>query len=957
LKKQIGIRKIKMYSPQETEKQILEFWSKNKIFEKLQMQIKGKKRWSFLDGPITANNSMGVHHAWGRTYKDLFQRFKAMQGFDQRFQNGFDCQGLWVEREEEKELGLKNKSDIEKFGILNFVNCCKKRVEKFSKVQTQQSIRLGYWMDWDNSYYTMSDTNQLHNWFLIKKYHENGWLYKGKDAVPWCPRCGTASSKQDIITEGYKEVTHPALFMQFPIKGKPNEYFIIFTTTPWTVPANVAIAVNENITYVMIENEGVKYWLAEKRLIEIQGEYKILEKKKGKQLEGIEYIMPYASLEPQKDAPHKVVLWELASEEEGTGIVHIAPGCGAEDFDLGKEKNLPAISPLDEAGVYKDGFETFSLKRYSLVNKEVLEELEQRRFVYKIVQYKHRYPHCWRCGEELVFRLVDEWYVKCKEIRNKLIKANKKINWYPEYGKIRQEDWFKNMGDWLISRKRYWGLPLPIWECCCGNLEVIGSLEELKEKAIDKKKVDKLPEIHRPWIDDIKIKCEKCGKEIERIKDVGDAWLDAGIVPFSTIGPYLTNNEEWKKWFPADLISENMPGQFRGWFNALFWSSMTLAENAPSKAVFGYESLKDEKGEEMHKSKGNAIWFDDAVEKIGADPMRLLYCLQDPSLELRFGFNAAKDPKNNINILYNIGNLIENSKKSKIEKIEDKWILSRLNSLIRKVANELEELHPHLAARALQEFWLNDFSRRYIQIVRDRLSSEDESAKYVLKEVYLELIKICAPFVPFITEKIWQELREKKIVGEESIHLTKWPKAEKKKIDLNLENNFVKILGIIEAGLSARDKAQIGLKWPLAKATLLIDDVIQNAINEELEEIIKSQLNIKSIAYRVAHQNKQPSVDLDTKLTPELEAEGYAREISRKVQAARKKAGLVKTDRIRLGFSSNSEVINMISSQIDFIKERTNSEEFVMNPKPQDFGHFSEDKIKENSIKIFFDKI
>jgi len=936
-----------MYNPQETEKQMLEFWSKKKIFEKLREKNKGKKRWSFLDGPITANNPMGIHHAWGRTYKDVFQRFKAMQGFDQRFQNGFDCQGLWVEREEEKDLGLKNKADIEKFGILNFVKSCKKRVEKFSKIQTEQSIKLGYWMDWNNSYYTMSDTNQLHNWFLIKKYQEKGWLYKGKDAVPWCPRCGTASSKQDILTEGYKEVTHPALFMQFPLKNNPEEYFLIFTTTPWTVPANVAIAVNANIDYVKVYNEGIKYWLAEKRLGELEGKYKILEKKKGKQLKGIEYIMPYASLECQKGAPHKVVLWDLASEEEGTGIVHIAPGCGAEDFDLGKEENLPAISPLNEEGIYGEGFDDFSLRKYSEVNKAVLEDLEQRRFVYKIVPYKHRYPHCWRCGEELVFRLVDEWYIKCKEIRDKLIKENKKIKWYPEYGKIRQEDWFNNMGDWLISRKRYWGLPLPIWECECGNIEVIGSLKELKEKAVDKKKVDALPEIHRPWIDEIKIKCKKCGKEVERIKDVGDAWLDAGIVPFSTIGPYLENRKEWEKWFPADLISENMPGQFRGWFNGLFWASVTLAGKAPFKAVFGYETLKDEKGEEMHKSKGNTIWFDDAVEKIGADPIRLLYCLQDPSQELRFGFNVVKEPKNNINILSNMANLVESMGKYKTEKIEDKWILSRLNSLIKKVTEELENLHPQLATRALQDFWLKDLSRGYIQLVRDRLSSNNKEAKYILEEVYIQLIKLCSPVIPFITETVWQGLKEKKVVKEESVHLSSWPRPDEKKIDKKLEDEFEKTLNIIEIGLAARDKAQIGLKWPLAKAEISSE----SQISKELQEIIMRQLNVKKLEV----EKGKLEVKLDTKLTSELEEEGYAREIARRVQAARKNAGLNKGDKIELAIETKLSLEN----QKDFLRERTDAKIISVGENINDKGYKNKEElsIKEQKIKILFNKI
>ena len=862
---------------------------------------------------------MGVHHAWGRTYKDLFHRFKAMQGHEMRYQNGFDCQGLWVEREEEKDLGLKNKQDIEKFGILNFVKACRKRVEKFTKIQTEQSIKLGYWMDWNNSYYTMDDNNNLHNWHLLKVYYKKGWLYKGKDAVPWCPRCGTASSKHDIATEGYKEVTHPALFMQFPLKEKTNEYFLIFTTTPWTVPANVAIAVNEKLTYVKVENEGNEYWLVEKRLNELKGKYKILEKKKGKALEGLEYAMPYAQLEKQKKSPHKVVLWNLASEEEGTGIVHIAPGCGAEDFELGKKLGLPAISPLDDAGIYKQDYDEFSLKKYSVVNKLVLEDLKSKKFVYKIEPYKHRYPHCWRCGEELVFRLVDEWYIKCKEIRKKLIEENKKINWFPKYGKIRQKDWFNNMGDWLISRKRYWGLPLPIWECECGHIEVIGNLKELRQKAINKNKVDKLPEIHRPWIDEIKIKC-KCGKEISRVPDVGDAWLDAGIVPFSTLN-YLKDKKYWQSWFPAELISENMPGQYRGWFNALFWASVTLTGKAPFKAMFGYETLKDEKGEEMHKSKGNTIWFDDAVEKIGADTIRLLYCLQDPSQELRFGFNTTKDSKNQINILYNLSRLVENIKIDKVTKVEDKWILSKLNSLVEKFTKELEDLHPHLAVRALRDFWIYDFSRGYIQIIRERLSTDDKTALGILGEVYVNLLKLCAPVIPFITEKAWQILKEKKLVKEESIHLTSWPKTDKKKIDIGLEARFKNILQIIEKGLHERELAQIGLKWPLKS----VDITTKFEVNKDMKEIIKNQLNVKEVYFNKVEKLDTLDVKFDTKLTPELEAEGYAREVVRKVQAFRKNLGLEKKTKVDLILVIDDKFKHILNNHKDFIRERTNS--------------------------------
>lgn len=940
-----------MYNFTEKEKQILEFWEKQKIFNKLRGKNKGNEKWSFIDGPITANNPMGIHHAWGRTYKDFFHRFKAMQGYDMRYQNGFDCQGLWVEREEEKDLGLKNKQDIENFGVLNFVNSCKNRVKKFSEIQKNQSIRLGYWMDWDNSYYTMSDNNNLHNWFLLKKYFDLGWLYKGNDTVPWCWRCGTASSKHDIITEGYKEVSHKGLFMQFPLKENPDEYFLIFTTTPWTVPANVAIAVNENVDYVKVENQGVKYWLAEKRVVELEEDFKILEKKKGKELKNIEYVMPYSHLKEQKDSPHKVVLWDLASEEEGTGIVHIAPGCGSEDHDLGKSLGFPSISPLDEAGCYKEGFEEFSFKKYSEVNESVLKDLEQRRFTYKITKIKHRYPHCWRCGEELVFRLVDEWYIKSKDIKPKLIEENEKISWYPEYGKIRQRDWFNNMGDWLISRKRYWGLPLPIWECKCGHVEVIGSLEELKEKAVDKKKVENLNEIHRPWIDEITIKCPKCKEEINRIKDVGDAWLDAGIVPLSTLG-YLNDNENWKQWFPAELISENLPGQYRGWFNALFWASVTLTGKAPFKSLYGYETLKDEKGNEMHKSKGNAIWFDDAVERTGADPIRLLYCLQDPSQELKFGYNVLREPSNNLNILYNIGKLIKKTPKTELKEVEDKWIISKINSLKKKVKEEINLLHVYIATRAIEDFWLNDLSRGYIQIIRERLAAEDNEANFTLSCVYTDLIKMCSLITPFLTENVWQELKQKGVVKEESIHLCSWPEADENFIDEKLESDFEYVLKIIESGLRERDQLKIGLKWPLSSVEIGCDKIL----SKELIKIINQQLNVKKSKLNAG---KSIIVKFDTLITPELESEGYAREISRKVQSMRKQEGMVKQDLIDIKIVVSQKLVHLLNKQKENIRQKTNSEIIEIKDKIDDkfkYDKSSEYEIKDDKINIYIKK-
>lgn len=940
-----------MYDFKKMEEEILEFWKEKKTFEKLVKKNKGKKRWSFIDGPITANNPMGVHHGWGRTYKDLFQRFKAMQGHELRFQNGFDCQGLWVEREEEKELGLKNKEDIEKFGVLEFVEACRKRVEKFSKIQTEQSIKLGYWMDWENSYYTMSDENNLHNWHLLKTYFDRSMLYKGKDAVPWCWRCGTASSKHDIVTEGYKEVDHKALFMRFPVKEREDEYLLIFTTTPWTVPANVVVAVNEKTTYAKIESGGKKYWIAESRLAEIKGEYEIIERKKGKEMKGMKYEMPYENLEPQEreSPPHEVLLWEMASDKEGTGMVHVAPGCGSEDFALGKKEGLPAISPLEESGIYAEGFGKFSGKKYSEVSEEVLKDLEERGFVYKTNGIKHRYPHCWRCGEELVFRLVDEWYVKGNEIRETLMKENEKVRWFPEYGKVRQEDWFENMGDWLISRKRYWGLPLPIWECPCGSVEVFGSLKELRKRAVDKKKVDDLKEIHRPWIDEIKIKCGKCKKEVRRIPDVGDVWLDAGIVPFSTLG-YLSDRNHWKKWFPADFITENMPGQCRGWFNALMWAGVALTGKTPFGSVLGHETVKDEKGEEMHKSKGNAIWFDEAIEKMGADVMRLLYCSQNPANELRFGFNVAKEPRNNINVLYNVSRLVEKTgRKNKPAGIEDRWIISRLNSLVKKVTEELEEMRPHAATKELKEFWTRDLSKRYVHVVRERLSDGDESAKAVLKEAYATLLKLCAPIIPFVAEKAWQALKEKGAVSGESVHLCDWPRHENGKIKPAMEEDFEKVFEAIEAGMSERDKNRMGLKWPLNGAEVRC--TIRREFRKSMTRVMESMLNVRKIKLKKGEAS-EISVTLDVKTTPELESEGYAREISRLIQDFRKKLNLKKDEGVETRVTADEELRKILEGRKEFIKKRTNSDVLVFGESEEKFKNETDFKIKEKKGKI-----
>jgi isoleucyl-tRNA synthetase len=600
------------------ENELLEQWYQSGVVDRyLHRNNKSKKYFSFLDGPITANNPMGVHHGWGRTYKDLWQRFYNMKGYKQRFQNGFDSQGLWVEVEVEKELGFKSKKDIEKYGIAKFVDKCKERVAKYSKIQTQQSKRLGYFMDWDHSYFTMSDENNYMIWHFLKVCHKNGWLYKGKDVVPWCPRCETAISQHEMLTEDYKEVVHRSIYVKFKLKNRNNEYLLVWTTTPWTIPANTAVAVDGKIDYSLIETtDKQKYWIAKDRVNHIFGsKVKKVKQVKGKQLTGLEYESPFDHLPYSsqftsqiKKRFHKIYntdpLIMPISTQEGTGLVHTSTSTGQEDYKLGKKFNLPVVPTTDDQGYYLKGFGTLEGKNAKKNPELIINYLKKNGWLYKAEDYKHRYPACWRCKEELIWKVTDEWYIAMDKgkptLRQRMKKVASKINWIPQFGLDRELDWLNNMNDWLISKKnRYWGLCLPIWECSsCGTFEVIGSKRELKEKSISGWKVFEGKSPHKPQIDSIILKCKKCGELSSRVEPVGNPWLDAGIVAYSTISEdnrdrplYLKDRDSWQKWFPADFITESFPGQFKNWFYSLIAMSTVLEDKKPFKTVLGFGTL------------------------------------------------------------------------------------------------------------------------------------------------------------------------------------------------------------------------------------------------------------------------------------------------------------------------------------------------------------------------------
>ena len=938
------------------EHRVLDLWNQTRVFRLRKELSEGKRHWSFLDGPITANNPMGVHHAWGRTYKDFFRRFYAMNDFEPSYQNGFDCQGLWVEVEVEKELAFKSKRDIEAFGTAEFVKRCKQRALRFAAVQTEQSIRLGYWMEWDDparlrqladsldhsnekvlyrgptgaeiratperligslgslklggSYYTLSDENNFAIWAALKACHKRGWIYKGKDVMPWCPRCSTALSEHEISTEGYREIVHPSPTVKFPLKGRRREALLVWTTTPWTLTSNVAVAVNPTMRYVKVRSGNDTLYVAKIAVGRVFGNTaEILEEFSGTDMEGLVYEGPFDDLQAVQDSgakeQHKVVLWKDVGEDEGTGLVHVAPGCGKEDLELGQQLQLVAISPLDEYGVFVSGFGRFTGTHVYDSAKSVISELESRGLLLRVEQYRHRYPVCWRCQSELVYRLVSEWFIsmgkkldesletipaelKTKNLRYQIMDVCKQIRWIPSFGLSQELDWLQNMGDWMISKKRYWGLALPIWECKnCGEFVVVGSKEELKSLA--KVGWDEFSghSPHRPWIDIIKIECPKCGVLTSRIPEVGTPWLDAGIVAYSTLG-YFDDREHWKEWFPADLICESLPGQFRNWFYALLTMSTILEKRPPCGIIFGHGSVLAEDGRQMHKSWGNAIWFDDAIESMGADVMRWMYLSSKPESNMRFGLRYAEEVKRSFLLpLWNIygffvtyANLDQwKSTNTKPEySYLDRWIISKLQVLIQDVTQAVRDFDPQTATTKLSLF-VDDLSKWYVRRSRKRFwktenDSDKEAAYATLYSCLTTISKLLAPFIPFVSEELYQNLvRSADSSAPVSVHLTNWPISNQSSVDYDCMSAMEAAMVISRLGHAARDAAGIKVRQPLARAVVAGDPALPRVLNQ-VKGLVADELNVKRLDLV---SDREQLLDYKVRLLPKALGARYGR--------------------------------------------------------------------------------
>jgi isoleucyl-tRNA synthetase len=871
------------------ELEILELWEREQTFEQLRARNRGGPKWSFTDGPVTANKALAVHTAWGRALKDVFHRYKALRGFDLRYQNGWDCQGLWIEVGVERDLGLNSKREIEEYGLEAFARRCRDVVVWSTTELRRGCERLGQWMDWQNDYFTFSDTNIEYIWKFLRLVHERGWLYMGHRATAWCPRCGTSLSQHELTQAGvYQERIDPSLYVRFPLLDRPGESVVVWTTTPWTLPANVAAAVHPEGEYGLRDSGE---WVLASRYPDEAFQRTV----RGSELVGLRYEGPFDTLEPGKSVDHRVVPWEEVSFEEGTGIVHIATGAGPEDFELGKELGLPVLMPVDEAGRFTDDYGWLHGLSTIEAADQIVGDLRERGFLVEVGTYAHNYAHCWRCDTPIIYRLSDDWFIAVDDIRPQLLEENAKVEWVPEYMGKRMDDWLRNMGDWNISRRRYYGLPLPFYPCSCGHLNVIGSKAELAERALEG--MEQLEELRRPWIDRVPIRCEACGERVERVLEVGDVWLDAGIVPFSTLGwqnpewipegyatgaarglttADLPDHAYWEEWFPADWVSE-MREQIRLWFYSQFFMSVVLVGRSPYRRVLGYEKMLDERGREMHGSWGNMIPAEEAFARMGADVMRWQYCAQPPNQNLLFGFGPAHEIRrrlltwwNSVKFLVDYGRIEgfapswDDLDPSELElRPIDRWLVERTRQLVAEATEGYEATLTMNVIRSFEAF-VEDLSNWYIRRNRRRFYAFDEAAFRTLWFALVQSLRTISPIAPFLTEHLWRNLVDD---GPASVHLAPWPDVVEP--DRRLLEEMAEVRRVVRLGNVARASSGLKLRQPLRRLVVAGASPVAAGHADE----IASELRVRAVEFGEVETSELRVKPNLPKLGPRLGAE------------------------------------------------------------------------------------
>ncbi|MBV4427682.1 isoleucine--tRNA ligase [Clostridium tyrobutyricum] len=838
------------------EKDVVDFWKKNKIIEKNFELNKDGKYFTFYDGPPTANGNPHIGHVLTRVMKDFIIRYKVMKGYNVLRKAGWDTHGLPVELEVEKSLGISGKPQIEEYGVESFIKKCKDSVFTYISEWKEMSDRIGFWVDMDNPYVTYHNDYIESEWWALKQIWDKGLLYKGYKVVPYCPRCGTALSSHEV-SQGYKDVKETSVYVKFKLKDS-DKYMLAWTTTPWTLPNNMALAINKTYDYVEVINKGQHLILAESLLGKLEEEYEVVRKFKGEELLGLEYE-PMFNFVKYEGKAHYVIHGDYVTLTDGTGIVHTAPAFGEDDSNICKEYDIPVVNSVDTQGRYKDEVTPWKGLFVKDADPKIIKYLEENNILYKSEKFTHSYPFCWRCDTPLLYYPRDTWFIKMSSMRDKLVDNTNSTNWYPDnirtgrFGKF-----VEGAIDWGLSRERYWGTPLPIWECECGHKECIGSIEELKEKGIN---VPENIELHKPYIDNVKLKCPHCGKEMKRVTEVIDCWFDSGSMPFAQHHYPFENKELFEENFPAQYITEAVD-QTRGWFYTLMSISTILFHRSPFENCMVLGHVLDKHGLKMSKHKGNVLSPTVVLNNEGADATRwYFYTSSAPWLPSRFYEEAVQDTQRkflgtfwNVYSFYVLYADLDNFnpldyKDFKSENIMDKWILSRLNSLIKETEKHLDKYEVTQAAINIGEF-VDSLSNWYVRVNRARfwnskLDTDKISAYVTLYKVLTTLSMIAAPFVPFMTEEIYQNLVVKLDKdAPESVHLCRWPEYDETVVDKTLEDDMSEAYRIVKLGRSARNTANIKNRQPLSEML-----VSSKTLQDYYGNIIREELNIKKVEF------------------------------------------------------------------------------------------------------------
>lgn len=885
----------KPYNFKEIEQEVLAYWADNQTYQKIKKKNHGHKKFYFLQGPPYTSGRLHLGQTWNHTLKDMILRFKRMNGFDVWDRGGYDMHGLPTENKVQKNFDLHTKKDILAFGLDKFSHECQKFSEGNAIVMSDDLWKTGVWLNNDNAYMPIHNSFMEGEWFLIKKAHEKNRLYKGNKVMTWCKSCETALAKHELE---YKTVKDNSIFVKFKIAEKEDEYLIIWTTTPWTIPFNLAVMVNPELDYirakVLVNPDKKKYetWIVSLALSGAfingvaQKDFETIEEFKGEKLLGLNYEHPFGNIiENYKELKknHKNVHSVILSEEyvdtsAGTGLVHCAPGCGPEDFEVGKANNIPAFNNVDELGIFPLEMKRFAGMTAKDDDNLFIDILREKGALIETNFVEHEYAHCWRCKNPVIFRLTDQWFFKVEDLKDKMIEFNRDINWYPETAKNAFDSWLKNLKDNSITRQRYWGTPVPIWQCTnnkCNKYEVIGSIKELKEKAVD----GKIPNnLHKPWIDKVKLKCE-CGHEMNIEGDVLDVWIDAGTTSWNCLD-YPDNTELFKKYFPADFIIEGKD-QIRGWFNLLMVASTLAFDKPPFKNVCMHGFITDVEGEKMSKSLGNIITPGEITEKYGADTLRYFVTEITAGEDMSFSWDEIKLKHKNLMILWNLHNFLIDFQSNndlrlvQYEKIkldnEEKYILSRLHSTIKDVTNELNLYHFDNITHKIEELYM-DLSRTYIQLIREKsvigTEQEKETILYTMFNVFINVLKMFSTISPFITEKMYWNLKAVNIFGleKDSIHDYDWPAFDSSKINVQIENDMKLVQDVMQSMLSCRDKLNMGVRWPVAECIIDTKETELIRAIEDLKDLIMQQVNVKKVTIC--------SVDVELRIKPNFKMLG-----------------------------------------------------------------------------------